>query len=181
MRGEWEAFTKSDHTIHSSVSAAKCRFTFPHHHNSDERHKCYSMCLNAFISTQSFQSREFTLGLPFEIKRTQGKHILTKFAWSPQPASGTHVSESVLRADVLQNLSTEQFSKITSSQTPTQNTDENSSRQQGAQKAFKQRKKSSWRWLISFHKKLIPEQCKARGAGCHELLSQYKHCTEILP
>ena len=99
--------------------------------------------LNASVSTQPFQSTEFTLGLPFEIKNTQGKDILTNFASSPQPASGTHVSESVLRADVLQNLSAEQHYKITSSQTPTQNTDENSSRQQGAWKAFEQRSKSS--------------------------------------
>lgn len=151
MREGWEALTKSAQTTHFSVSTAKRRFTFRYRHNSDDRHKCHSTCLNdatlglnTSISAQSFRGRESTPGLPFEVKNTQGKRILTNFAWSPQSTSGTCVSErSVLRADVLQNLSAEQRYKITSSQIPTQYTDENSSRQQGARKAFEQRSKSS--------------------------------------
>lgn len=135
-----------DHALLSVNCKMQVYFSLPSQFRKTNATVCVLIVpsgLNASISTQSFRSREFTLGLPFEIKNTQGKHILTNSAWSPQPASETHVSESVLRANVLQNLFAEQRYKITSSQTPTQNTDENSSRQQEARKAFEQRSKSS--------------------------------------
>lgn len=91
----WAALThetKSTQTTHFSVSIAKHRFTFLYH-NSDVWQKnatvkalLVSSSLNIYLGTQSFQSRELILWLPSEIKNTEGKHILTNVAWSPQPA-----------------------------------------------------------------------------------------------